>query len=139
MMMNRRITSMLLFAAIATSVLPAAALAADGFDHAHTRYARVLSNFVSQARVDYAGLQAAPKELDAYLAEIASVKPGDFAKWARDERLALLLNLYNAQTLRLIIDHYPLKSIRAIGLLPGWTISVLTSTSVSAACIRVGL
>ncbi len=118
-MMNRRITRLLLLAAIAASVLPAAALAADSFDHAHTRYARVLSNFVSQARVDYAGLKAAPKELDAYLAEIASVKPGDFAKWARDERLALLLNLYNAQTLRLIINHYPLKSIREIGLLPG--------------------
>ena len=118
-MMNRRITRLLLVAAIAASVLPAAALAADGFDQAHARYARVLSNFVSQAQVDYAGLKAAPKELDAYLAEIASVKPGDFANWDKDERLALLLNLYNAQTLRLIIDHYPLKSIREIGLLPG--------------------
>lgn len=43
----------------------------------------------------------------------------EFARWAEADRLALLINLYNAQTLRLIINHYPVKSIRAIGLLPG--------------------
>ena len=31
------------------------------------------------------------------------------------ERLAFLINLYNASTLELIIDHYPVKSIKDIG------------------------
>jgi hypothetical protein len=69
--------------------------------------------------VDYAGLTKSPEILNRYLLAIASVPPEEFANWKREDRLALLLNLYNAQTLRLIVDHYPLKSIRSIGLLPG--------------------
>jgi hypothetical protein len=79
----------------------------------------VLSNFVSNGRVDYARLKSAPEELDSYLQDLAAVRPEDFAGWPRENRLALLLNLYNARTLRLIVDHYPLKTIRDIGVLPG--------------------
>ena len=109
----------LLLLAIALSVFARADLAAAPFDRAHPRFARVLSNFVANARVDYARLKEAPGDLDAYLTEVADVKPDEFSKWSKPERLALLLNLYNAQTLRLIIDHYPVASIRSIGVLPG--------------------
>ena len=98
---------------------PEHASAAGGFDQTHARYGAVLSNFVKNGRVDYAGLQSAPQDLDAYLNELATITPEEFATWSRENRLALLLNLYNARTLRLIIDHYPLKSIRNIGTLPG--------------------
>ena len=98
---------------------PGRAPAAEAFDHTHAQYAGVLSNFVSQGRVDYARLRAAPQELDAYLNELAAIRPDDFAAWSRENRLALLLNLYNARTLRLIVEHYPLKSIRDLGVFPG--------------------
>jgi len=104
----------LLFAAVAPSVR-----AAGSFDQDHSRYARVLATVVKDSQVDYAKLQAAPQELDAYLLELASIPAGEFAGWSEADRLALLLNLYNAQTLRLIVDHYPVKSIRSIGFLPG--------------------
>lgn len=94
-------------------------LAADGFDLTHARFGRVLAAVVKNAKVDYAKLKADPVELDAYLKEIAAVPATDFARWAEADRLALLINLYNAQTLRLIINHHPLKSIRDIGTLPG--------------------
>lgn len=93
--------------------------AAEGFDLTHARFGRVLAAVVKNSAVDYAKLKADPVELDAYLKEIAAVPPAEFARWPEADRLALLLNLYNAQTLRLIIDHYPLKSIRDIGTLPG--------------------
>ncbi len=99
-----------------------AALAARGdaaFDQTHARLGRVLTGFVTDAKVDYAKLKADPAELDAYLKEIAAVPAGEFARWPEADRLALLINLYNAQTLRLIINHYPLKSIRDIGTVPG--------------------
>jgi len=89
------------------------------FDQAHARFAGVLKTHVKNARVDYAGLKADPSGLDAYLNELASVRLEDFKTWTQAQRLALLLNLYNAQTLRLIVDHYPLTSIRKIGILPG--------------------
>lgn len=93
--------------------------APTGFDHQHTLWGRVLQGFVRDARVDYAGLKARPADLDAYLGTLAATSPEDFARWPREQRLATLLNLYNAQTLRLIADHHPIASIKSIGLLPG--------------------
>ncbi len=93
--------------------------AAEAFDQTHARFGRVLTAFVKDANVDYAKLKSDPVELDVYLKEIAAVPAVEFARWSEVDRLALLLNLYNAQTLRLIINHYPLKSIRDIGTLPG--------------------
>lgn len=93
--------------------------AAEPFDQTHGKYARVLAATVRDGRVDYAKLKAAPAELDAYLKDAGDVSAADFSKWNKGERLALLLNLYNAQTLRLIVDNYPLKTIRSIGIMPG--------------------
>jgi hypothetical protein len=88
-------------------------------DLRHERLARVLTATVTTNGVDYAGLKAAPGELDAYLEELASMPAAGFAGLDRAERLALLINLYNATTLRVIRDRYPVRSIRSIGVLPG--------------------
>jgi uncharacterized membrane protein YdjX (TVP38/TMEM64 family) len=61
--------------------------------------------------VDYAGLQAERAGLQAYLAHVGQV---DLAPLGRDERLALLINAYNAATLELILDHRIPASIRDI-------------------------
>jgi hypothetical protein len=111
--------SRVFFPALAAVIFPMMAPAADMFDQTHARFARVLGAVVQDAAVDYAKLKADPAELDAYLAEVAAVPAVEFAGWREADRLALLLNLYNAQTLRLILNHYPLKSIRSIGFLPG--------------------
>ena len=98
---------------------PFPARADEPFDQTHVRFTRVLAAVVNDARVDYAKLKADPADLDAYLKTVASVPAAEFARWSEADRLALLINLYNAQTLRLIVNHYPVKSIRSIGLLPG--------------------
>ncbi len=64
--------------------------------------------------VDYAALAAEPGRLDAYIASLAEAP---FDALGRDEKLALLINAYNAFTLRLILDHYDggrLESIKDI-------------------------
>jgi hypothetical protein len=38
----------------------------------------------------------------------------------RDEQLAYWINLYNALTVKVILDHYPVKSIRSIDISPGF-------------------
>lgn len=38
----------------------------------------------------------------------------------RQEQRAYWINLYNALTLKTILDHYPVKSIRDIDISPGW-------------------
>jgi hypothetical protein len=65
--------------------------------------------------VDYEALQREPAQLDRYLQALAALPPARFASWPEAEQIALLINAYNALTLRSIIDHDPIRpSIKAI-------------------------
>ncbi len=94
---------------------------AFSFDHGHEPFAQVLASHVqwqvsgSNSVVDYAALQAAPEALESYLEELSAVEAAEFERWPAEEQLAFLINAYNAFTLKLIVDHYPLDSIRDIG------------------------
>jgi hypothetical protein len=73
---------------------------------------RVVDN---RGMVDYEALQRDPAQLDRYLQALADLSPQRFASWSEAEQIALLINAYNALTLRSIIDHDPIRpSIRAI-------------------------
>lgn len=99
---------------IVYSVFSSAAAEGD-FDHTHALYGHVLRTYVMDGLVDYAALKASPGDLNRYLDGLAVVSELEFRSWTGEERLSYLINLYNAQTLKLIIDHYPLKSIKDIG------------------------
>ena len=90
-------------------------LRAGAFDLEHPEFAKVLGKFVSGGLVDYQGLKAAPQDLDEYLDQLAGVSREQFEIWPERDRLAFLINLYNATTLKLITDNYPVKGIRSIG------------------------
>lgn len=109
---------LILFLALAVGPVIGRAYA-QPFDPTHARFGTVLGRFVTNGWVEYSGLKREPADLDAYLDRLATIPVAEFAQWPKAERLALLLNLYNARTLRLILDHYPLGSIRNIGVLPG--------------------
>ncbi len=100
-------------------VLTVLSPAARAFDHTHAAFDGVLKQHVRDGLVSYAALKSAPGDLDTYLVQLATVAGTEFAGWPVKERLAFLINLYNAATLKLIIGNYPLKSIRSIGWLPG--------------------
>lgn len=98
--------------ALSRQPAPTAATAPAPVDH--SALDRVLKKFVNdQGRVNYRGLKADRRELDQYLA-LLSARPPD-AAWAPAEQMAYWINAYNAFTLQLILDHYPLKSIKDIG------------------------
>lgn len=78
----------------------------------------VLASRVREGKVDYAGLKTDSDGLDAWLAVAAKTDEDEFKGRPREQRLAFLINLYNAATLRLILDHHPIASIRKIG--PAW-------------------
>lgn len=80
--------------------------------------AAALKAHVHEGRVDYPGLKKNREALDAWLDDAGAVPEKVFDLWPREVRLAFLLNVYNAATLRLIVDHYPVASIRKIG--PFW-------------------
>ncbi len=78
----------------------------------HSTYDAMLKRFVREGGwVDYQGLSANPADLRRY---IDSVAEASFEKMGRDEKLALLINAYNAFTLQLILEYYPVESIKDI-------------------------
>jgi hypothetical protein len=100
---------------VLAAVLSAAQTNAAG---ANAMLSTVLAERIHEGRVDYAGLKKHRDALDKWLGYAAAVPEKEFDAWGRDERLAFLINVYNATTLRLIVDHYPIASIRKIG--PFW-------------------
>ncbi len=64
--------------------------------------------------VRYADVTPADKTaLDEYIATLEGLAPSEMS---RDEALAYYFNLYNAETISLILDAYPVKSIRSLGI-----------------------
>ena len=82
-------------------------------------YRELLAKYVSPGAkginlVDYAKWKrsgADMKRLGAYLVQLQSAKP---SAMRRGEAFAFWVNLYNAATLKVVLDHYPVKSIRDI-------------------------
>ena len=71
--------------------------------------------------VDYAKLRANAADrarLAAYIDDLQALDPRQYAK---DVQMAYWINLYNAVTLRVVVDAYPVESIKDIheGLIPG--------------------
>lgn len=96
------------------------AQACSSVDPDHAAWSSLLSRRVMDGRVDYTGLVRDDQPaLDSYLATLSGTCAEDYARWTRAERIAFWLNAYNAFTVRLIMNHYPLRSIRNIGFLPG--------------------
>jgi len=90
----------------------------DGPTFDHSAFDALLRKHVDgDGWVDYEGLRKDAAALDSY---IASVGQAPFASLGRDEKLSLLINAYNAFTLRLILDHYPVKSIKDIPSAKRW-------------------
>ncbi len=76
----------------------------------HTELDKLLKTHVSSSgKVDYKGIKGDQDRLENYLALISNNKPGTSA--SKDEKLVYWINVYNAYTIKLIVDNYPIKSI----------------------------
>lgn len=90
------------------------------FDHEHAAWTELLQRWVRDDRVAYGALKKeALAPLEAYLETLSAACAPDYVKWSRKQRLAFWINAYNAFTVKLIVDHHPISSIRKIGFLPG--------------------
>ena len=79
----------------------------------HDIWGALLKEYVINGQVNYQLLSANQQQLDIYLTRLQSHTPS--ADWSREERLAYWINAYNAYTLKIVIDNYPVKSIKDIG------------------------
>jgi hypothetical protein len=77
----------------------------------HSLLTQILQRHVHAGMVDYEAIKR-EGNLDAYLLFLQQTDP-DTLKETRD-RLAFWINVYNAFTIKLIIDRYPVRTIREI-------------------------
>ena len=105
---------------VVASLLVAGMQAAD-FDHSHAEWTALLKENVSLdgaiSRVDYGSVRRQRAPLDGYLRSLSSVSRTVFDSWTGDQQLAFLINAYNGFTMELIVDNYPVDSIKDLG---GW-------------------
>ncbi len=66
-------------------------------------------------QVLYTELKKNKKELEPVLAEFSTVNQKEFDSWDSKNQLAFLLNAYNLFTWKLMVDNWPVKSIKDIG------------------------
>jgi hypothetical protein len=94
---------------------------AQGFDHAHPGWDALLKKHVvpisggKNSQLRYADFGRDRTALKAYLIALQGVRQDEFDAWAKPQRMAFLINAYNAFTVELILAHYPVKSIKDIG------------------------
>lgn len=103
---------------LAVSLVAGIARPSLAFDHTHAAWTKVLKQYrIDDGRLRYKELQADVRKdsshpLTAYLAELAKVKRAEFDGWSRESRMSYLINAYNAFTVKLIVDAYPVKGIK---------------------------
>ncbi len=91
------------------------------YDHRNLRWNTLLQNNVHWVRgglaseVDYSGFKRDEKDLTDFLDELSTVSRQEFDAWSKYQQLAFLLNAYNAFTVKLVLEHYPVKSIKDVG------------------------
>ena len=111
----------LLIASLAACPTPEVQSASPGqdgepkFDHSHALWTEVLQEHVHDDRFDYRALKKERGKLDRYLKSLHAVSPADMRGWTRDQKYAFWINVYNAHAIQLIVDHYPVDSIKDIG------------------------
>ena len=89
----------------------------------HTTWNQLLKKHVSdQGKVNYLGFKKDLTDLNAYLDWLSNSKPSEI--WSKDQLMAFWINAYNALTIKLIVDRYPISSIKDI--YSPWNIKVIT-------------
>lgn len=95
----------------------------------HSGWNTLLQKHVNEEGfVNYQGLKNDITHINAYLKRLETYPPQK--EWTDEEKLSYWINLYNAATIKLIVDNLPLKSIREIeekkGISP-WKIAFVKS------------
>lgn len=89
----------------------------------HTAWNRFLAKYVRTGKngvnlVDYGEVSKQDRDsLNGYIVTLAMAPISDYS---RGEQKSFWLNLYNAVTVQLILDYFPVASIKEIEISPGW-------------------
>jgi hypothetical protein len=92
-------------------------LGAYAFDHSYSSWDALLSQNVklegAKSSVDYKAFVKEKKELKSIAEKFSAVKKDEYNSWSKEQKLSFLINAYNVFTIQLIVDHYPVDSIKS--------------------------
>lgn len=103
------------------AMLFASIASAQSFDQSHATFTVLLKKHVvvidggKSSKLKYAELKKDQPQLKAYLDSLSKVTEAEFNVWTKPQQMAFLINAYNGFTLELILQNYPVKSIKDIG------------------------
>jgi hypothetical protein len=90
----------------------------------HSAWDRLLQKHVSAlGNVSYEGFKKDQVVLDAYLNSLSATIPE--SNWTRNEAMAYWINAYNAYTIKLMLNNYPLKSIMDVNGGKAWDLKFI--------------
>lgn len=95
----------------------------QAFDHQHQDWNNYLQTHVTDhahhSTFDYelASQPASKQLLESYLQSLSAIEVERFNAWENNQKLAFLINSYNAFTIQWVLQHYPIESIRDTGFL----------------------
>ena len=95
--------------------------ASGALDSTYPSWAKVLKDHVTlkdkqaTSEVAYSKLKLNPAPLLAFVKEAESVTEAEFEALTQPEKVAFLVNFYNAISMKLVIENLPLKSFKDIG------------------------
>jgi hypothetical protein len=90
----------------------------------HTQWTELLEKYVDEnGLTDYAGLQQDKEALLNYTTHLSQNPPAE--SWNKDDQLAYWINAYNAFTVLLIVENYPIESIKDLN--PSFSIPTIRS------------
>jgi hypothetical protein len=69
-------------------------------------------NVTKNGIVDYSSLKKEIQKLDSYISYLEKTSPDN--SWSENKQKAFWINTYNAYTIKIILENYPIKSIRDI-------------------------
>ena len=79
----------------------------------HSVWSAELKKYVSaDGKVNYRVWANNQTALDGYLAQLAGTQP--LSNWSTNVQLAYWINVYNAYTVKLVLQHYPVQTIKDI-------------------------
>lgn len=87
----------------------------DAPESLHRPFDILLQIYVSGARFDYDRMWRNESDLQRLAKYLDTLQTRDPSQWPREAALAYWINLYNAATLNLVLQNYPVKSIKDIG------------------------
>jgi len=78
-------------------------------DLQHTLFSEDLKLYVDNDLVHYKRWKGHTERLEKYLKSLAQITQDEYEKLSREDKKALWVNAYNAFTVKVVLDHYPIN------------------------------